>query len=141
MNIDLLKQELIRDEGLRTTSYLDTEGYWTIGIGHMLGRDNKYQGLVWSLAQVTQAFQSDVANALAVAESCPTYTQLDSDTRQRAFVNMCFEMGEKLKTFQTFLLLLQQKKWKEAAADLRTTKWYHQVPVRAERICQMIATG
>ncbi len=141
MNIIQLKQDLIRDEGLRTTAYRDSLGKWTIGIGHLLlpvGKD--YQGLVWTMAEVEQHFLADVQSALSVAQGIAVYSLL-SEARQRAIANMCFEMGLKVLTFTTFLSLLQQSRYKEAGEDLKTTIWYHQVPIRAGRIIQMIEAG
>ena len=33
---EALRRELVRDEGLRHLPYLDSEGYWTIGVGIMI---------------------------------------------------------------------------------------------------------
>lgn len=141
MNIILLKQELIRDEGLRTSSYLDSLGYWTIGVGHLLGTSPANQGLVWSEEKCYQQLELDIQEATALVTSCPWFQACNTDARQRALTNMAFEMGHKLLSFTTFLSLLQQGKYKEAGEDLKTTLWAHQVPARASRIIAMIENG
>lgn len=141
MNLELLEQELIRDEGLRTSSYLDSLGFWTIGVGHFLGKGPGFQGIVWSLAQCYQQLDRDVVEAVELVSTRPWYSMCNTDTRQRALTNMAFQLGEKLLTFTTFLSLLEQGKYQEAGEDLRTTLWAHQVPDRADRIIKMIQEG
>lgn len=141
MNLEALKQELIRDEGLRTSSYLDSLGFWTIGVGHLLGKGPGFQGLIWSLAQCYQQLDRDVAEAVELVSKRPEYSMCNTDSRQRALANMAFQLGEKLLTFTTFLSLLEQGKYKEAGEDLRSTLWAKQVPARADRIITMIENG
>jgi lysozyme len=52
-------QLLIAREDKRTAAYLDTRGIPTIGIGHT--GPEVHMGLVWSEAQIEQAFDSDIA--------------------------------------------------------------------------------
>jgi lysozyme len=61
---DLLGQR----EAKRNTAYRDSRGIWTIGIGHT--GPEVHEGLVWSDAQVAEAFAKDSAwVAAAIAES------------------------------------------------------------------------
>jgi lysozyme len=50
-------------EGRRTKAYRDSQGYWTIGLGHLLSMDKNadYSHLVWTQDQVEQAWQQDKA--------------------------------------------------------------------------------
>lgn len=141
MNIELLKQELIRDEGLKLSSYQDTLGFWTIGVGHLLGKSTDFANLTWTKDQCLCQLNEDVHKAVALVSTLPAYSMCNTDARQRALVNMAFQMGGKLLTFTTFLSLIQQQKWHEAGEDLRTTLWAKQTPVRASRIINMIETG
>jgi lysozyme len=56
---------------------------------------------------------------------------------QQLLLNMAFNLGiEGLKKFTGTLALIQIGQYKQAAARLRSTLWYRQVPNRAERICK-----
>lgn len=57
------RQLLIEREELRTEAYRDSEGYWTIGVGHLLSLDKNadYAGLTWSREKCDKTFAEDLA--------------------------------------------------------------------------------
>ena len=62
--------------------------------------------------------------------------------RQAVLVDMAFNLGiHGLGTFNTFLSCMASKQWAAAAADLRGTLVYSQLPVRYERLAVMLETG
>lgn len=138
INLDLLKKDLIRDEGIRDAVYIDTLGNKTIGVGHLLPYSTD-PDLVWSVDTILSVFDEDIQNALIVAKRTSAWKSLKTEAQSRALVNMAFNLGTKLFTFKTFLSFLTQKKFKEAVEDLRHTLWYRQLSERAERICQLIS--
>lgn len=54
---------LIERESLEVKAYRDSEGYWTIGVGHLLSLDKgaDFSGLVWTREQCEQVFAEDLA--------------------------------------------------------------------------------
>lgn len=50
-------------EDLRMQAYRDSEGYWTIGVGHLLSLDKNadYSTLVWSREKCLEVFAQDLA--------------------------------------------------------------------------------
>jgi lysozyme len=54
---------LIERESLELKAYRDSEGYWTIGVGHLLSLDKSadYSGLVWTRDKAEQVFANDLA--------------------------------------------------------------------------------
>lgn len=138
MDIDMAKmrKELIDDEGLRLSAYKDSLGYLTIGVGHLI--DERKKGKL-PLQIALALLDYDVATALADVSQLPCYPKLDTDERRRALVNMRFQLGDEgLRSFKTFLSLLEQGKYKEAGEDLKGTKWFKEVPARASRIIKML---
>src|SRR5437667_10684766 len=94
MNRDLLKAELIRDEGQRVRLYQDLDGIPTLGIGHNL--DAK----PISAAVVDLLFDEDMNDGETdLDRELPWWRTLD-DGRQRVLANMCFNMG--IGTLLTF---------------------------------------
>lgn len=141
MNLDRLKQDLLRDEGLRLVSYKDTLGFWTIGVGHLLGTGKEFEGLVWTKDQALRQLDADVLKCEEWVTKLPSYSACNTDARQRALLNMGFQLGSKLLTFNTFLMLVQQQRWVQAGDDLKTTLWAKETPVRAGRVIQAITNG
>lgn len=54
---------LIEREGIELEAYRDSEGYWTIGVGHLLSLDKNadFRGLTWTREQAEQVFAEDLA--------------------------------------------------------------------------------
>jgi lysozyme len=136
------KIELAQDEGRELKSYKDSRGNWTVGIGHYLGSDSKYSGLVITDDECDSMFAEDFENACQEANTAfDGFAGLDGP-RKGALVNMSFQMGGKtVSTFHTFLNLLDLSKYNEAADDLLHTAYARQVPARAKRIAHRIRTG
>ncbi len=145
---DLMKSELERDEGRRSWAYLDTEQNWTVGIGHLLRGDeltayvqnNKpYRKL--SPPEIDAIYQIDITRAEGVlSKIIPNWKQLD-DVRQRALLNLAFNLGNRLRGFVKFLDAVDEQDWERAGHELKDSKWWGQVGDRADRLWTMIVTG
>lgn len=138
---DREKQELELDEGRANKSYKDSLGYWTIGVGHLLGSSPSFEGVVWTDEQVDDTFEEDFEQAIKEAtEAFAGLSALDGP-RAGALVNLAFELGPTLSSFHGFLNLLDSGDYAGAAQDLMNTKYARQVPARASRIAFRIKTG
>jgi len=136
------KQELTADEGRFLKAYKDSLGYWTIGVGHLLGSNPSYEGTTITDEECDELFNEDFEKAVDAAhDAFAGFSGLDGP-RQGALVNMAFQMGGKtLSTFHTFLDLLDREDYYGAADDLMGTKYAKQTPARASRIAYRIKTG
>lgn len=139
-----LRAELERDEGKRLTPYKDSLGYWTVGIGHLLQGEEKVKILnkgAISEDECYRLFEGDIARAEETLDQVyPDWRRFD-DVRQRALLNLAFNLGNKLSAFKTFWKAMDANDFSSAGNALRNSKWYHQVGLRAPRIVYMIATG
>lgn len=140
-------QELIEaDEGRRIWPYTDTRGHLTWGIGHLLGDEDASDGVAPDVAvllnqAVDLQFQHDMNAAITGLSFFPEFPSLDP-VRQAVLIDMAFNLGTRgLSTFTTFLGCVASQQWAAAAADLRGTLVYSQLPNRYERLAVMIQTG
>nr|5GLH_A Chain A, Endothelin Receptor Subtype-B [Homo sapiens]6IGK_A Chain A, Endothelin receptor type B,Endolysin,Endothelin receptor type B [synthetic construct]6IGL_A Chain A, Endothelin receptor type B,Endolysin,Endothelin receptor type B [synthetic construct] len=163
MTCEMLRKnifEMLRiDEGLRLKIYKDTEGYYTIGIGHLLTKSPSLNAAkseldkaigrntngVITKDEAEKLFNQDVDAAvrgiLRNAKLKPVYDSLDA-VRRAALINMVFQMGETgVAGFTNSLRMLQQKRWDEAAVNLAKSRWYNQTPNRAKRVITTFRTG
>ncbi len=135
---DALIRELIRDEGKRLTPYPDSLGYWTVGVGHLLKRGEKREQI--TEAQCRDYLVGDIVDAEnKLNDIMPGWRAL-SDVRQRAMVNLAFNLGWGLKQFVNFLAAMAREDYTDAGRHLRASKWAAQVKSRAPRIIHMIVT-
>ena len=65
-----------------------------------------------------------------------------TDDRQRAIINMVFNLGlTKLLHFKKFLAAMEAEDWEEAGKQMLDSKWARQVGNRSDRLEQMIVNG
>ena len=142
INREQLKKELLRDEGMRLTSYQDTVGLWTIGVGHLLGKERRMTSI--TLAECNALFDVDIDEAeRVVVELIPEFAYWPSgynETRARALVNMGFNLGPRLGSFVRFLGAVRGDLWRSAAVYMLQSKWAKQVGARAVRLRDQILT-
>ncbi|UYM28777.1 lysozyme R [Serratia phage vB_SspM_LC53] len=147
------------DEGYDSKIYKDTEGYWTIGIGHLLTKNasldvakseldklvgRKCNGVI-TQAEAEAIFAKDVEKATHGIQGNsvlkPVYDSLDG-VRRAALINMVFQMGVAgVAGFTNSMRLLKEKRWDEAAVNLAKSRWYNQTTNRAKRVISTFKTG
>jgi len=135
----LLRGELTRDEGLRLSSYKDSVGLWTIGVGHLLGDEQRMLKLTH--AEAMALLDADIHAAVRLAEVLFPQLYDYSEARQRALANMTFNLGGRLAQFVKFCAAVEAGLWEVAATEMMASKWAGQVGKRAERLRDMILQG
>lgn len=141
-----LRAELARDEGYRLSAYRDSLGYWTIGIGHLLGDVARMTSITPAEAEALLNADIDVAERLA-RSVVPLFDGMN-DVRQRALVNMAFNRGQHLVTSTQILpAIVQATKtnltvdWIAVAVVIANSQWAQQVGSRAARLGFMFEKG
>lgn len=139
--VDLAKitADLKRDEGIVPYAYQDHLSFWTIGVGRLIDQ-RKGGGL--SPDEIDYLLANDIKRKWAdLVKALPWVEKLD-EVRQRALLNMCFQLGiNGLLGFKNTLELIRLGKYAEAAQNALKSKWAEQTPNRAKRVASMIATG
>lgn len=145
MNYTQLELDLIRDEGLRLYPYRCTAGHLTIGVGHkILASDRLAEGDSISLERAGLMLQYDIS--LAVAHANKTFERWHfesmSDARQRAIVNMIFNLGrDRFAGFKNMIDAIKRCDWEQASTECLDSKYARQVGKRADRVAYALRTG
>lgn len=142
MNNKKLRSDLKRDEGYELKPYQDTEGKWTIGVGH------NYEANGFDLDILTMickhGFTTDVAELLltrdielAIVDCKKLYSNWDSinDDRQASLANMSFNLGlGRLRGFRNMNKAVMSEDWETVSVEALDSRWSGQVGKRADRI-------
>ena len=146
MNYTQTELDLIRDEGVKLRVYRCTAGHLTIGVGHKLTEREVLQGLSEiSLEQAGNLLHMDIGIAMNGCASIFGRDRFDSFTeaRQRALVNMCFQMGTQgLAKFRRMIDAIMRDDWATAQSEALDSKWARSdSPARAQRVAHMLGRG
>ena len=121
------KAILLREEGEKLYAYPDTEGYLTIGCGHLID-ERRGGGITQQVSRML--FDDDIARATAQCRSHFDWFDHLDPVRQDVIVNLVFNMG--LAGFSTFRRMINDiiaKDWHDAAWQLANSHWGRQVSV------------
>lgn len=133
--IELLVDDLIRDEGERLKVYTDTVGKLTIGVGRNL------TDVGISRDESRHLLMNDISAVVLDLGTFPWWAGLDP-VRKRALANFRFNVGGRtFRTFKATLAAVAQGDYDTAANQLVKSKWYGQVGSRGKRIVRMMRTG
>jgi lysozyme len=151
-----LHRELIRDEGFRTHIYKDPGSGHAIGYARNLDsqginpRERFEFGITDEMLtpdgpgitqeQAMGLFNNDIWDRVHQLDVYIPWWRLLSPARQRALLNMAYEMGSRgmLKTQAQFIYALERGLYEDAAVALENSEWHHKVPKRPDRIVAMI---
>lgn len=133
---EALRQDLVRDEGLRLTVYLCPAGYQTIGVGRNL------EGRGISTLEAFYLLDHDINACLDDLETFAWWPAL-TPVRQKALINMRFQLGGGgFRGFRQMLAALERRDYLAAATAGRDSKWARSdSPERASRVCAQIESG
>lgn len=127
----MIKDDLIRDEGLRFRAYKDSEGIFTAGIGRNL------QDVEFSQDEVDLMFNNDLNRAQIACNKLFSGFNVFSQNRQDALLNMAFNLGYyRLSNFVKMINAINKGRWDVAANEAQNSLWFTQVGDRGKRIIE-----
>jgi lysozyme len=135
-----------QDEGLRLRVYDDATGRpivpGTTVIGNpTIGYGRNLSGNGITLAEAELLRDNDLAAVRAGLSKYPWFTALD-DNRRAAIEDMVVNLGLfGFLGFEQTITALLLKRYSDAAADIRNSLAYRQLPARYERIARITETG
>lgn len=133
---EALRQDLIRDEGLRLTVYKCPADFWTIGVGRNL------EGRGITRAEAMLLLDNDINACLEDLATFAWWGALNP-VRQRALLNMRFQLGSGgFRAFKQMLAALDARDFTAAATAARDSKWARSdAPERAARVTAQLESG
>ena len=143
MDLQVLREQLEIDEGVKYEVYNDHLGYATFGVGHLvLESDPEYGdpiGAPVSESRVIEAFEQDCENVL---RDCNILYEDFGDLpeeAQQVIANMMFNMGRpRLSKFRGMKRGVDSRDWNSTADEMVDSAWYRQVTNRADRLVERI---
>lgn len=146
---DILLARLPRTEGRTTKPYKDTEGNWTVGVGHNISAKGLPAAAVVELiekgcisdASVQSILDLDIKEALKNCQMIVVFNGLD-EPRKSVLADMVFNMGvNSVLGFVNTLMYIGRGDWKSASAQMLNSKWAEQVGSRAIELAGIINSG
>jgi len=141
VDLEKLRSELRRDEGIRLRAYTCSAGHRTIGYGHNLTTRGLESIKTCTLEQAKAWLEQDIIEAVKIAKKLfPSFNEL-SDARQRVLTNMAFCLGWNLNQFRMLKLAVARRDWVWAAGEILDSAFARQTGARAQRLAQMMRDG
>lgn len=133
-----VRELLALHEGRVPHAYLDSLGYLTIGIGHLI--DQRKGGRLPD-AIIDALFEHDLhEHTNELFAHLPWAREIDP-VRQAVLIDMFFNLRRGLLGFKETLRHFEAGEWEQAAAAMLDSKWAQQVGARAIRLANMTRTG
>ena len=134
----IILNRFIANEGYRLKSYKDTEGYWTIGIGHKLGKGNNYANVSITSEEAIEIFWDDFD--VAVLDSYRYFSDMNTYPYyvQVAVAEMCFVLGHGgFGKFRKTIAYLKNRNYGAAADEIFDSLWFTQAPNRVRSVSNL----
>ncbi len=134
---------ITKHEGYVDHVYLDSRGFKTAGIGHLLTGGNWHVGEHVSAEQIRAWFKSDVASAVAGAKSVlgASFDRLD-EARKIVIIDMVFNLGvHGFAGFHHTIAAIESGAYAQAATDMLQSAWAGQVGSRATEDAAIMRSG
>lgn len=138
MNLDHIRKQLIRHEGLRLKPYHDNAVPPRLSIG--VGRNLDDVGVFSD--EVELMLTNDINRSIKdLNDHLDWWNSLD-EARRGVLLNMTFNMGiTGLLKFQKMLAALQSGDYQKAGEEMKDSLWYKQVGVRGLELVNQMQTG
>ena len=131
-----LREQLLRDEGVRLRPYKDSVGKLTIGIGRNL------DDVGISMSEAELMLSHDISRAWAALIVALSWSVRLDEARRGVLLNMAFNLGiNGLLGFERMLTACEAGDYDRAAREMLESKWATQVGPRAHRLAQQMRSG
>ncbi|HEY0992258.1 MAG TPA: peptidoglycan-binding protein [Kofleriaceae bacterium] len=143
VNLATLQDFIARHEGNVDHVYLDSRGFPTAGIGHLLTGGHFHVGQKISREQITAWFKQDVAKAIAGAKRDigGAFDRLD-EARKIVVIDMVFNLGAGgFGQFHATIQAIRTGHFAQAADHMLQSLWARQVGHRATEDAAIMRSG
>jgi len=136
---EILKDKLVKHEGISRYAYQDTVGMTTIGVGRNIDAKG---GRGLSTDEIFYLLQNDISLVENQLSKYGWFTYLNS-VRQEAIIELTFNIGlPRLLEFHNMISALVAKNFSQAARALLDSKWADEVGKnRSQDVAQRLNLG
>jgi lysozyme len=136
MNIERLRLQITKHEGIELMPYRCTSDKLTIGVG----RNIEDRGISHETAM--QMLDEDIDICINELQQTVSYWDDLPERVQEALINLCFNMGiSRLMAFKKTFGFLREGMYEKAADELLESRYANQVGQRAIDVANMIREG
>ena len=145
MDMEKLRQQLVKSEGIVYSTYHDILGLKTCGIGHLC-REGEPEfdmpiGTEISEERVTELFEQDIQTCINDCKKI--YDDWDSmpETVKIVCCDMMYNLGyPRYSKFSKTISYIRDGKWLKASEEMLDSKWSRQLPNRSKHLSEMMAS-
>ncbi|BBN80535.1 lysozyme [Pseudoalteromonas sp. A25] len=134
--LQMLKEQLLRYEGLSLKPYQCTQGKVTIGIG----RNLTDRGI--TLEEANFLLSNDIKDVLVQVSSNISVFNTLNEARKLILLDMAFNLGVAgLTKFKKMIAALEGQNYEDAAREMLDSRWANQVGHRAKELAEKMIEG
>lgn len=134
--LEIVKERLRKEEGLRLKPYRCSAGKLTIGYG----RNFEDNGI--SIGEAEFMLDNDVKSVIQQLSVKIPWIKTLTENRQVVLVDMAFNLGiGGLLLFKNTLAMIQKGEYEAAAKAMLQSKWATQVGKRANELSELMRLG
>jgi len=135
MNLNTIRDQLLKHEGCVLHAYEDHLGYLTIGVGRLI---DKRRGGGISKDEAMFLLDADISRVVNALRHEEGFTGFPASVKE-ALVNMAFQLGHSgVMNFTKMWGALREGDFDKAADEAIDSKWAEQTPGRAYEVSEMI---
>ena len=129
----------MKNEGFKNSCYQDRLGFFTIGYGHLIKKNEKnFLKKKYSRNYLVNIFEKDFNKAVNQYKKNYQNIKYDQKSKQ-VLIEMIFQLGiQKQKKFIKMMKYLKTKKLFMAAFEMKNSLWYKQTPKRVDLLINML---
>ena len=138
-NFSRISTRIKKNEGFRSTVYLDQLGNPTIGYGHLINlKDVFFVRKKYSKRFLLKVFDNDLRKAILDFKKNYHYKNLP-DNVQEVIIEMIFQLGiRNILQFKKFNLCIKNNNFYLAALEMINSLWYQHTPKRVDRLINIL---
>lgn len=132
------RDDLMREEGLRLSAYLDHLGFWSLGYGRLI--DSRKNGGI-SREEAAMMLDNDIARISKALDNDLTWWRSRPEWVQSGLIQMAYQLGiGGLHGFKVALSCLHAGDYAGARAAFLDSKWATtDTPARAARVVMLFS--
>ncbi len=135
MSFTKLKRRIKKNEGYSKKPYKDQLGFYTIGYGHLIKKnESKYYKSVFNKQYYNELFEKDFNNAFRHYKN-KFYLKSHKKNEKELLIEMLFQLGPNgVSKFKKMLFYLNRRQKNMVCLEMLDSLWYRQTPKRVENL-------